>query len=95
MSDICLTEDEQDALRQVLAMLAVIGERGFDEPDRMVHITAHMWQDQLVRPAQRLRRVARAREYAALAATSTLNTSAKATPRSIPSKESADGTTAD
>lgn len=58
MNAICLTDDEQAALREVLAMLAVIGERGFDDPDQMCHLSYQMWKHQLLRPAQRLLRVA-------------------------------------
>jgi hypothetical protein len=53
---ICLTEDEAAALREVLAMLAVMEERGLDDRDTIT-ISRQMWRDMLLRPAQRLRRV--------------------------------------
>lgn len=58
---ICLTEDEAAALREILAMLATIGERGFIDDRQMVEITAQTWHHELVRPAQRLRRITQQR----------------------------------
>jgi hypothetical protein len=54
---ICLTEDEVLALRQVLSMLAVIGERGFDDPDQMCRISYQMWKHEVLKPAQVLLRI--------------------------------------
>ncbi len=58
---ICLTPDEVAALRQILSMLAVIGERGFEDDESMCHISAQTWKYELVRPARRLLRVAPSR----------------------------------
>ena len=54
---ICLTDDETAALREIIAALSVIEERGFASDQRVCEITVQMWRDMLVRPAQRLRRV--------------------------------------
>jgi hypothetical protein len=64
MSDICLTDEEAVALRQILAALAVIEERGLRH-DRVIEVSQAMWQDILVRPAEPLmRRLARRLEGA-------------------------------
>lgn len=55
---ICLSEDETQALRQIIATLAVIGERGFEDDENLCKITAMFWKYELLRPAQALRRVA-------------------------------------
>lgn len=55
--DICLTEDEASALREILGALTVIGEHGYFNEKHLIEITPETWRDLLVRPAQRLRRV--------------------------------------
>lgn len=55
---ICLTDDEATALRDVLAMLAVIEERGLGQ-NHTIEISRELWRDMLLRPAQRLHRVGR------------------------------------
>jgi hypothetical protein len=56
VSRIELTEDEADALREVLAALSVIEERGLRH-DRVIEISREVWRDMLLRPASRLRRI--------------------------------------
>jgi hypothetical protein len=54
---ICLTDDEAAALRDILAALSVIGERGFDDERQMVEMSYQLWREMLLRPAARLVRV--------------------------------------
>lgn len=56
--DICLTPAEIESLRELIAMLATIEERGFDhEKPGCVVVTKQLWRDMILRPAMGLRRV--------------------------------------
>ena len=53
---ICLTPDEAAAMREIIAALATIEERGLRQ-DWVIEISREAWRDLLLRPAARLRRI--------------------------------------
>lgn len=55
---ICLDEAEVKALRELIAMLSTMEERGFDrERPGFLVVSQQLWRDMILRPAQGLRRV--------------------------------------
>jgi hypothetical protein len=69
---IVLTDDEAQALREVLAALSVIEDRDLRH-DHVIEITRETWRDLLLRPASRLRRVGRPAIEAAIRGTTPLD----------------------
>lgn len=56
--DICLTPDEVKSLRELIAMLATMEERGWDiEKPGCIVVTKELWRDLVLGPAAGLRRV--------------------------------------
>ena len=51
-----LTDEEVEALRALLAMLATMEERAIKRDGRL-EVTAQLWRETVALPAQRLRRV--------------------------------------
>lgn len=53
---VLLTEDEAEALAEILSMLATMEERAIG-PNGVLEVSRELWNDTLVRPARRLSRL--------------------------------------
>lgn len=58
---ICLTAEEVEGLRELLAWMATVEDRGFRDDTNMVRITAQTWRSMTAGPKRKLSRLLRHR----------------------------------